>query len=81
MQSESQRERAIEADSSIAFGRLLALCERRVPSDWRKHFGYPLLFLETFVDPRYFQGTIQRAANGFQVGNPQALRGNDKMGR
>jgi hypothetical protein len=40
--------------------RVLSLCERRIAQDWQTRFGYPLLLLETFVDPRYFQGTIYR---------------------
>jgi hypothetical protein len=43
--------------------RVLALCERRLLRDWPDRFGYPLLLLETFVDPRHFHGTLYRAAN------------------
>jgi hypothetical protein len=32
--------------------RVLALSERRLVGDWRERFGYPLVLLETFVDPR-----------------------------
>jgi hypothetical protein len=32
-------------------------------ADWRARFGYPLLLLETFVDPRHFHGTLYHAAN------------------
>jgi hypothetical protein len=38
--------------------RVLAVCERRLAADWRARSGYSLLLLETFVDPRYFHGTI-----------------------
>ncbi len=54
--------------------RILSLCERRLPRDWRKRFGYPLLLLETFVDPRYFHGTIYRAANWLYVGDTRGFR-------
>ena len=43
--------------------RILSLCERHIFQDAQKHFGYPLLLLETFVNPQYFHGTIYRAAN------------------
>ena len=43
--------------------RVLALCERQLVADWRARFGYPLLLLETFVDPRHFHGTLYHAAN------------------
>lgn len=54
--------------------RVLSLCERRIAQDWRTHFGYPVLLLETFVDPAYFQGTIYRASNWVYVGDTQGYR-------
>lgn len=54
--------------------RVLSLCERRLVRDWREHFGHPVLLLETFVDPRYFQGTIYRAANWLYVGETRGFR-------
>jgi hypothetical protein len=54
--------------------RILALCERRLVADWRERFGYPLLLLETFVDPRYFHGTLYRAANWLYVGDTRGYR-------
>ena len=53
---------------------LLARCERHVVGDWRARFGYPLLLLETFVDPRHFHGTIYRAANWQYVGDTRGFR-------
>jgi Domain of unknown function (DUF4338)/DDE_Tnp_1-associated len=54
--------------------RLLALCERRLARDWPERFGHPLWLLETFVDPRYFNGTIYRAANWAYVGDTRGFR-------
>jgi hypothetical protein len=54
--------------------RVLALCERRLVRDWPERFGYPLLLLETFVDPRHFHGTIYRAANWRYVGDTRGFR-------
>ena len=54
--------------------RVLALCERRLVRDWRERFGYPLLLLETFVDPRHFHGTLYRAANWHYVGDSRGFR-------
>ena len=54
--------------------RILSLCERRISQDWQTRFGYPLLLLETFVDPQYFHGTIYRAANWLYVGDTQGFR-------
>ena len=54
--------------------RVLALCERRLVRDWQERFGYPLLLLETFVDPRRFHGTLYRAANWRYVGDTRGFR-------
>lgn len=43
--------------------RVLSLCQKRIQKDWVERFGYPLLLLETFVDPTHFQGTIYKASN------------------
>lgn len=43
--------------------KVLSLCYRRIQKDWIGRFGYPLLLLETFVDPTRFDGTIYKAAN------------------
>ena len=52
----------------------LSLCERRISEDWQQCFGYPLLLLETFVDPQLFHGTIYRAANWVHVGDTRGFR-------
>ena len=54
--------------------RVLSLAERRLSKDWPVCFGYPLLLLETFVDPQRFQGTIYRAANWRYVGDTRGFR-------
>lgn len=43
--------------------KVLSLCQRRIQQDWINRFGYPLLLLETFVDPTRFNGTIYKTAN------------------
>ena len=53
--------------------RTLSLCERRISQDWVKRFGYPLLLLETFVDPRYYNGTIYHASNWLYVGDTRGF--------
>ncbi len=54
--------------------RVLSLCERRLKQDWMACFGYPLLLLETFVDPRHFHGTVYQAANWSYVGDTRGFR-------
>ncbi len=54
--------------------RVLSLCERRLRRDWPQRFGYPLLLLETFVDPQRFRGTLYRASNWLYVGETRGFR-------
>jgi hypothetical protein len=54
--------------------RVLSLCERRLARDWPQRFGHPLLLLETFVDPRYFRGTLYLASNWLYVGETRGFR-------
>jgi hypothetical protein len=54
--------------------RVLALCQRRLGSDWEKTFGHGVVLLETFVDPQRFRGTVYRAANWVYVGNTRGFR-------
>lgn len=54
--------------------RILSLCQRRIQQDWRERFGFPLLLLETFVDPERFHGTIYRASNWQLVGSSKGYR-------
>lgn len=54
--------------------RILSLCEKRLPTDWQKTFGHPIVLLETFVDPNYFHGTVYKAANWQYVGDTKGFR-------
>ena len=54
--------------------RVLSLCQKRLPGDWREVFGHPLVLLETFVDPRRFRGTIYKSANWLYVGDTRGFR-------
>ncbi len=58
--------------------KILSQCQRRIQKDWQERFGFPLLMMETFVDPSRFVGTIYHAANWKLVGNTkgyQRIRG------
>jgi hypothetical protein len=54
--------------------RILALCCRRLSGDWEAAFGYPLLGLESFVDPERFSGGCYRAAGWQASGQTQGYR-------
>jgi hypothetical protein len=49
--------------------RVLKLVCGRLADDWQERFGYPVLALETFVDPQRFRGTCYKAA-GWEVLGP-----------
>lgn len=54
--------------------RTLSVCERRLKRDGTARFAHPVWLLETFVDLRYFYGTVYRAANWANVGNTRGFR-------
>lgn len=54
--------------------KILSLCRKRIQKDWNNRFGFPLLLLETFVDPSQFIGTIYKAANWEQVGETKGFQ-------
>jgi hypothetical protein len=60
-------------DKNLA-SQILSRLRRRIQHDWLMHFGYPLLMLETFVDPARFHGTVYRASNWTLVGLTQGYR-------
>src|SRR5512145_2313116 len=57
---------------------ILARSARQVPHDWRQHYGYMPLLLETLVDVTRFKGTCYRAANWIALGE---TTGRGKMDR
>lgn len=50
---------------------VLARNLRRLRHDWKQRFEEDLWFVETFVDPRYFRGTVYKAANWRFLGTTQ----------
>jgi hypothetical protein len=51
--------------------KILSLCARRLPGDWRQVYGYKPVLMETFVEKERFHGTCYRAANWIFVGSTQ----------
>jgi hypothetical protein len=47
---------------------LLGRMAKQLPEDWEEAYGYPVRFLETFVDPTRYRGTCYRAANWIVLG-------------
>ena len=48
--------------------KILALCARRLPTDWFKRYGYSPVLLETFVETQRHRGTCYKAANWTNIG-------------
>lgn len=48
--------------------RIISIANRRLSADWQQLFGSPVVAVETFVDPEYFQGTCYRAAGWQRLG-------------
>lgn len=53
--------------------RVLQRVGERLAQDWQEHFGYPVLVVETFVDPQRFRGTCYAAAGWEQLGPTQGF--------
>lgn len=47
---------------------VLGQAVRRIGEDWEQRWSYRPVLLETFVDPKYFEGTCYRAANWRYLG-------------
>ncbi|MDI6774610.1 MAG: DUF4338 domain-containing protein [Verrucomicrobiota bacterium] len=54
--------------------RVLALCTGRLSQDWEASFGYPVVAVESFVDPQRFSGSCYRAAGWERLGRTQGYR-------
>lgn len=48
--------------------RFMGLMLARLSQDWEERWEHPLAMVETFVDPRFFQGTAYKASNWTQLG-------------
>lgn len=48
--------------------RFMKLMLQRLSADWQTRWGHPIALVETFVDPRYFQGTAYKVSGWSQLG-------------
>lgn len=53
--------------------RILKLTCDRLGQDWKQHFGHPVLFAETFVDPQRYRGTCYKAAGWQALGQTKGF--------
>lgn len=55
---------------------ILSRVTRTISRDWKRIYGHPVYFVETFIDPDRFRGTCYRAANWMLLGQTTG-RGKD----
>jgi hypothetical protein len=48
--------------------RFMKLMLGQLSSDWQHRWGHPIALVETFVDPRYYQGTAYKASGWSHLG-------------
>jgi len=48
--------------------RFMRLMLERLSSDWQARWGHPLALVETFVDPRFYQGTAYKVSGWSHLG-------------
>lgn len=53
---------------------LLSRLIKQVAVDWENKYEKEVLLFETFIDPRYYQGTCYKAANWFLAGKSKGYR-------
>ena len=61
--------------------KVLALAQKRLPTDWAKAYGYKPLLLETYVESKRFAATSYRAANWIKVGKTSGRGRQDREHR
>jgi len=60
---------------------LLGRMARVLSEDWKRVYGHPIYFLETFIDPERFRGTCYRAANWVLMGHTTGRGKDDQTNR
>ena len=48
--------------------RFMKLMLAQLSQDWQQHWGHPIVLVETFVDPRYYQGTAYKVSGWSHLG-------------
>lgn len=59
-------------DSPNLISRFMKLMLAQLSGDWERRWGHPLALVESFVDPRFYQGTAYKVS-GWSVTRLQAL--------
>lgn len=57
-----------DAHSPNLISRFMKLMLARLSQDWQARWGHPVVLVETFVDPRYYQGTAYKVSGWSHLG-------------
>jgi hypothetical protein len=57
-----------ECHSPNLISRFMKLMLAQLSEDWQRRWGHPIALVETFVDPRYFQGTAYKVSGWSHLG-------------
>ena len=57
-----------DCHSPNLISRLMKLMLARLSQDWEQRWGHPLALVETFVDPRFYQGTAYKVSGWSHLG-------------
>jgi hypothetical protein len=57
-----------DCHSPNLISRFMKLMLERLSADWQARWGHPLGLVETFVDPRFYQGTAYKVSGWSQLG-------------
>ena len=68
-------------DISCLASHILGKVIRRLPEDWQRRYGMPVVLLETFVDRSRYAGTSYQAANFLHIGHTRGRSRQDRYNR
>jgi predicted transposase YbfD/YdcC len=65
-----------ECHSPNLISRFMKLMLSQLSPDWEKRWGHPLVLVETFVDPRFYQGTAYKVSGWSHLGRTAGWKRN-----
>ena len=65
-----------ECHSPNLISRFMKLMLGQLSADWEKRWGHPIVLVETFVDPRFYQGTAYKVSGWSHLGRTAGWKRN-----
>jgi predicted transposase YbfD/YdcC len=65
-----------ECHSPNLISRFMKLMLSQLSQDWEKRWGHPIVLVETFVDPRFYQGTAYKVSGWSHLGRTAGWKRN-----